>query len=103
MAFIWCPVCQATSHVGAAGVGMISPFSMPSIALAEFKRHWEMGSALHGILLSGSGRIGFQGADQDPEKLALTELHFQAVFCEAVKPRAMASPVLLREVPTSYR
>ena len=26
---------------------------------------------------------GFQGSDQDPEKLALTELPFQAVLCEA--------------------
>ena len=42
------------------------------------------------LLPTGSGRIahilgvyGFQGADQDLEKLALTELHFHAVLCEA--------------------
>ena len=52
---------QATSHVGAAGVGMVSlkgaPVSMPSIATAEFQRYWEMGRALHGIFPASSGSI----------------------------------------------
>ena len=49
-----------------------------------------MERALHGFLPKGSGRIahifgvyGFHGAVQDPKKLALTELLFQAVLCEA--------------------
>ena len=39
---IWAPACQETSHVGNAGVGVVSlrgaPLSLPSFATAQFQR-----------------------------------------------------------------
>ena len=80
MTSIWSPACQDTSHVGAAGIGLVSlkgdPVSIPSIATPEFRRYRHMGRAL---LCSYFWVYGFQEADKDLEKLALTELLFQAV------------------------
>ena len=58
---VWSPAFQDTSHVGAAGIGLVSmkgaPVNMPSIPTPESRHCWHMGRVLHGFLPTGSGRI----------------------------------------------
>ena len=60
---------------------------MPSLASSEFDKFWQMGMVFHAVTITGAehlahifGVSGFQGAEKDPEKLALTESLFQDVF-----------------------
>ena len=86
---IWAPACQGSSHVGSAGVGVISmrgaPLALPTFATAQFKRFFDYGRAVRCMLPLGFGRFmnlvvlyGYQGADSDAEQLALTEQLFDA-------------------------
>ena len=95
-------LCQATSHDGAAGVGLVSlrglQFSCPLLTTAECnKRYWEKGKALHGILPTGSDRIAhifgglWDSRSRDPEKLIFIEILFQAVFFVRLTLWAVAS------------
>ena len=70
------------SHVGHAGVGVVSlkgaPISMPSFATSAFRELFELGRLVRCVLPLGSGRVmhlvvvyGYQGADEDSEKLGL--------------------------------
>ena len=79
----WAPACQGSSHVGNAGVGVISmrgaPLAPPSFATAQFKRFFDCGRVVRCMLPLGFKRFmhlvvlyGYQGADSDPEQLALT-------------------------------
>ena len=84
LASIWAPASQDCSHVGNAGVGVISlrgaPLALPTFATAQFRRFFDCGRAVRCLLPLGSGNFmhpvvlcGFQGADVDAEQLALTE------------------------------
>ena len=81
---IWAPASQVSSHVGNAGVGVVSlrgaPISLPTFATAQFRRFFDCGRALRCLIPLGSWRFmhlvvlnGYQGADVGAEQLALTE------------------------------
>ena len=91
LASIWAPACRVSSHVGDAGVGVISmrgaPVSLPTFATAQFKRFFDCGRAVRCMLPLGAGRFmhvvvlyGYQEADTDAEQLALTEQLFDAAL-----------------------
>ena len=54
---IWAPACQDTSHVGNAGVGVVSsrgaPLSLPTFATAQFQRFFDCGMAVRCSASSG--------------------------------------------------
>ena len=75
---VWAPASQDSSHVGNAGVGVVSlrgaPLALPTFATALFKSFFDYGRCL---LPLASGRFlhlcvlyGYQGADTDAEQLA---------------------------------
>ena len=83
VASIWAPVSQDSSHVGNAGVGVVSlrgaPLSLPTSATAQFKRFFDCGRVVRCTLPLGAGRFmhlvvlyGYQWTITDPEQLALT-------------------------------
>ena len=90
---IWDPASQDSSHVGNAGVGVISlrgaPLALPSLVTAQFKYFFDRGRAVRCLLPIASGRFlhlfvlyGYQGADADPEQLSLTDQLFDAALGE---------------------
>ena len=94
LATVWAPASQDTSHVGHAGVGVVSlrgaPVSLPTFATAQFKRFFDYGHAVRCMLPLGRGRFlhlvvlyGYQGADRDAEKLALTDQLLDAALRRA--------------------
>ena len=102
---IWAPASQESSHVGNAGVGVVSlrgaPHSLPSFATAQFQRFFDCGRAVRCLLPLGRNRFlilvvlhGYQGADADAEQLALTDQLFDAAFAELAVV-ARSSPCLL--------
>ena len=105
LASIWSPASQVSSHVGSAGVGVVSlrgaPISLPTVATAQFRRFFHCGRALRCLIPLGSGRFmhlvvlyGYQGADVDAEQLALTDHLFDAALGElSVVARGAALPV----------
>ena len=93
LASIWAPASQDSSHVGNAGVGVVSLrgalLSLPTFAISQFKRFFDCGRAVRCLVPIGSGRFmhlvvlyGYQGADVDAEQLALTEQLFDAALGE---------------------
>ena len=75
-------------------MGVISlhgaPLSLPTLFDPSFKEFFRIGRAMRVILPLGNGGVvylfviyGYQGADNDPEKLQLTEHLFAAVLAEA--------------------
>ena len=89
LASIWAPASQDSSHVGNAGVGVVSlrgaRVALPTFATAQFRRFFECGRAIRCLLPLGGVRFmhlavpyGCQGADSDAEQLALTEQLFDA-------------------------
>ena len=81
---VWAPASQDSSHVGNAGVGVVSlrgaPLALPTFATAQFKSFFDCGRAVRCLLPLASGRFlnlfvlhGYQGADADAEQLALTD------------------------------
>ena len=102
---IWALACQETSHVGNAGVGVVSlkgaPFSLPTFATAQLQRFLDCGRAGRCLLPLGRGRFlnlvvlyGYQGSDTDAKQLALTEQLFDAALAELAVV-ARGSPCLL--------
>ena len=96
---------QDSSHVGNAGVGVISmrgaPVALPTFATAQFKRFFDCGRAVGCMLPLGLGRFmhlvvlyGCQGVDTDAELLALTEQLFDAALGE-LSVVARGQPCLL--------
>ena len=84
LASVWAPACQDSSHVGNAGVGVVSmrgaPVALPSFATSQFKVFFDCGGTVRCLLPLGAGRFmhlcvlcGYQGADTVAEQLALTE------------------------------
>ena len=93
LASIWAPASQDASHVGHAGVGVISlrgaPLSLPSIASVQFQRFFDCGRTVRCVLPLGAGRVmhlvvlyGYQVADRDSERLALTDQLLDAALGE---------------------
>ena len=91
---VWAPSCQDVTPGGHAGVGVISlhgaPLSLPTLLDSSFKEFFRIGRAMRVVLPLGNGGVvhlfvvyGYQGADNDPEKLQLTEHLFAAVLAEA--------------------
>ena len=84
------PVSQ--KGVGHAGFGIVSPGSpvaLPSFAAAAFRSFFDLGRLVRGVLRLGNGRMmhlvvafGFQGADEDAEKLGLTDQLLDVASCE---------------------
>ena len=90
---VWAPASQEGSHVGHAGVGVVSlkgaPISMPSFATSAFRELFELGRLVRCVLPLGNGRVmhlvvvyGYQGADEDSEKLGLMNQLVEAALCE---------------------
>ena len=86
--------CQDPVAGGHAGVGVVSlggaPLALPTFATPEFKEFFRMGRALRVTLPTGKGGVvhlfvvyGYQGAEEDSEKLQLTDELPQAVLAEA--------------------
>ena len=109
LASVWSPASQVSSHVGNAGVGVVSlrgaPFSLPTFATAQFRRFFDSGRAVRCMVRCmvplGFGRFmhlvvlcGFQGADSDAEQLSLTEQLFDAALGE-LSVVARGQPCLL--------
>ena len=93
MASIWAPASQEASHVGHSGVGIVSmrgaPLSLPSAATVQIQRFFVCCRAVRCVLPLGGGRVmhlvvlyGYQGADRDPERLALTDQLLDAALGE---------------------
>ena len=88
---IWAQESQDSSHVGNAGVGVVSmrgaPLALPTFATAQFKSFFDCGRAVR-CLLGAAGFMhlfvlyGYQGADADAEQLSLTEQFFDAALGE---------------------
>ena len=78
-----------------------APLSLPTFAIAQFKRFFDCGRAVRCMVPLGSGRFmhlvvvyGFQGADSDAEQLSLTEQLFDAALSE-LSVVARGQPCLL--------
>ena len=61
LASIWSPACQDSSHVGHAGVGVVSlkgaPVALPTLATAQCKRFFDCGGAVRCLVPLGAGRF----------------------------------------------
>ena len=93
LASVWAPANQDSSHVGNAGVGVVSLrralVALPSFATSQFKVFFECGRAVRCLLPLGAGRFthlfllyGYQGADADAEQFSLTDQLFDAALGE---------------------
>ena len=93
VASVWALASQDASHVGNAGVGVVSlrgaPLTLPTCATAQFKAFFDCGRVVRCTLPLGAGRFmhlvvlyGYQGAVADPEQLALTDQLFDATLAE---------------------
>ena len=102
---IWAPASQDSSHVGNAGVGVVSlcgaPLALRTLITARFKFFFDCGRAVRWLLPLASGRFlhlcvlyGYQGADTDAEQLALTDQLFDAALGE-LYVAALGQPCLL--------
>ena len=95
------PASQDSSHVGNAGVGVVSlrgaPLALLTFATAQFKSFFDCGRAVRCLLPLASGRflhLGYQGADSDAEQLASTDQLFDAALGE-LHAVALGQPCLL--------
>ena len=91
---VWAPACQDSVPGGHAGVGVVSlggaPLALPSFVTSEFREFFKLGRVLRTTLPTGKGGVvhlfvvyGYQGAEEDAEKLRLTDRLLQAVLAEA--------------------
>ena len=99
LASIWAPAGQDSSHVGNAGVGVVSLVLL--LLLRSLKCFFDCGRAVRCLLPLGAGRFmhlfvlyGYQGADTDAEQLALTNQLFDAALGE-VSVVARGQPCML--------
>ena len=102
---VWAPSCQDVTPGGHAGVGVISlhgaPLSLATLLDSSFKEFFRIARAMRVILPLGNGGVvhlfviyGYQGAENDPEKLQLTDHLFAAVLAEA-RMCCCGQPVIL--------
>ena len=91
---VWAPACQDRIAGGHAGVGVISlggaPLSPPSFVTPQFEEFFRLGRVLRTTLPTAQGGVvhlfvvdGYQGAEEDAEKLRLTDRLLQVAFAEA--------------------
>ena len=91
---VWAPACQDKIAGGHAGVGVTSlggaPLSLPSFVTLQFQEFFRLGRVLRTTLPTSRGGVvhlfvvyGYQGAEEDAEKLRLTDCLLQAVLAEA--------------------
>ena len=91
---VWAPACQDQVAGGHAGVGVVSlggaSLAAPTLVTPEFREFHRLGRSKRVTLPTGEGRVvhlfvvhGYQGAEVDPQKLALTDKLLQAVMAEA--------------------
>ena len=91
---VWAPACQDTIPGGHAGVGVVSlggaPLALPSFVTPDFWEFFRLGRVLRTTLPTGKGGVvhlfvvyGYQGAEEDAEKLRLIDRLLQAVLAEA--------------------
>ena len=85
VASVWAPASQDSSHVGNAGVGVVSlkgaSLSLPTSATIQFKVFFDCGRVVQCTLPLGGGEFmhlvvlyGYQGADSDPEQSLLRQI-----------------------------
>ena len=102
---VWAPSCQDVTPGGHAGVGVVSlhgaSLSLPTLLDPSFKEFFRIGRAMRVILPLGNGGVvhlfvtyGYQGAENDPEKLQLTDHLCAAVLAEA-RMCCCGQPVIL--------
>ena len=102
---VWSPACQDQVAGGHAGVGVVSlagaAFALPSFVTPQFKEFFRLGRVLRTTLPTGKGRVvhlfvvyGYQGAEEDAQKLRLTVWLLQAVLAEA-QMVCIGQPVLI--------
>ena len=86
---VWAPACQDQVAGGHAGVGVVSlggaPLSLPSFVTPQFQEFFRLGRVLRTTLPTGRGGVvhlfvvyGYQGSEEDAEKLQLTDRLLQA-------------------------
>ena len=91
---VWAPACQDLVAGGHAGVGVVSlggaPLSLPSFVTPQFQEFFRLGRVLRTTLPTAQGGVvylfvvyGYQEAEEDSDKLQLTDLLLQAVLAEA--------------------
>ena len=91
---VWPPACQDSIPGGHAGVGVVSLggalLALPSFVTPEFREFFRLGRVLRTTLPTGRGGVvhlfvvyGYQGAEEDAERLRLTDRLLQAVLAEA--------------------
>ena len=91
---IWAPACQDKIAGGHAGVGVVSlggaPLSLPPFVTPQFQEFFRLGRVLRTTLPTAQGGVvhlfvvyGYQGAEEDAEKLRLTDRLLQVVLAEA--------------------
>ena len=91
---VWAPACKDRIAGGHAGVVIVSlvgaPLSLPSIVTPQFHEFFELGRAMRTTLPTAQGGVvhlfvvyGCQGAEDDADKLQLTDHLLQAVLVEA--------------------
>ena len=90
---VWAPACQDKIAGGHAGVGVVclggAPLSLPSYITPQFQEFFRLGRVLRTTLPTAKGGVvhllvvyGYQGAEEDDEKLRLTDRLLQAVLAE---------------------
>ena len=101
---IWAPACQDKIAGCHAGVGVISlggsPLSLPSFVTPQFQEFFRLRRVLRTTLPTAQGVVhlfvvyGHQGAEDDADKLQLTDRLLQAVLAEAQVVR-VGQPMLI--------
>ena len=91
---VWSLACQDEVACGHAGVGVVSlagaPLALSSFVTPRFNEFFRLGCVLKTTLPTAQGGVvhlfvvyGYQGAEEDAEKLQLTDKLLQAVLAEA--------------------
>ena len=91
---VWAPACQDRIAGGHAGVGVVSlggaSLSLPSFVTPQFHEFFKLGRAIRSTLITARGGVvhlfvvyGYQGAEEDADKVQLTDRLLQAVLAEA--------------------
>ena len=102
---VWAPACQDRIAGGHAGVGVVSlggaPLSLPSFGTPQFHEFFKLGRAMRTTLPTAQGGVvhlfvvyGNQGAEDDADKLELTDWLLQAVLAE-VQVVCVGQPMLI--------
>ena len=90
---VWAPASQEFSHVGNAGVGVVSlkgaSLALPTFANVEFEKFFGLGRAVRCLISLGQGRFmhlvvlyGYHGRDASAERVRLTDQLFDATLSE---------------------